>query len=133
MTTEPHPCRKTVLIVEDQLEVRAIHSAFLQHHGYRVLAVDNGLAGVECARREHPDVILMDVSIPGMDGISATRCLKQDPLTGGIPVVIVTAHPYGSVGRRARDAGCDGWLNKPLDPRRLLQEVEHRVGLSAPN
>jgi two-component system, cell cycle response regulator DivK len=133
LTTEPQSTPKTVLIVEDQLEIRAIHSAFLQHHGYRVFAVDNGLAGVECARREHPDVILMDISMPGMDGLSATRCLKEDPDTGRIPVVIITAHPYGSVGRRARDAGCDGWLNKPLDPRRLLQEVEHRVGASAPN
>jgi two-component system, cell cycle response regulator DivK len=128
MTPATHARTKSVLIVEDQIEVRAIHGAFLQHHGYRVYAVDNGVDGVECARREKPDVILMDVSVPGMDGISAARCLKSDPETGHIPIVIVTAHPYGSVGRRAHDAGCDGWLNKPLDPRRLLQEVERRVG-----
>jgi two-component system, cell cycle response regulator DivK len=128
MTPSTHAPARSVLIVEDQIEIRAIHGAFLQHHGYRVTAVASGTEGVECARREKPDVILMDVSVPGMDGISATRCLKSDPETGHIPIVIVTAHQYGSVGRRAIAAGCDGWLNKPIDPRRLRQEVESRVG-----
>jgi CheY-like chemotaxis protein len=119
---------RTVLIVEDQIEMRAIASAYLEHQGYRVLATDNGADAIRQAREQHPDLIFMDVSIPGMDGIRATAELKRDPTTRGIPVVILTAHPYGSVGRRAVDAGCDGWLNKPCDPRRLLQEVQRRVG-----
>lgn len=119
---------KTVLIVEDQLEMRAINAVYLHHHGYNVLAADNGIDGVEAAREKHPDLILMDISIPGMDGIRATEELKRDPETGDIPVLIVTAHPYGSVGKRAIDAGCDGYLTKPCDPRRLLQEVQRRLG-----
>ena len=119
---------KTVLIVEDQIEMRAINAMYLHHHGYRVLATDNGLDGVRAAREEHPDLILMDISVPGIDGIRATEQLKADPETGSIPVVIITAHPYGSVGRRAIDAGCDGYLTKPCDPRRVLQEVRRRVG-----
>lgn len=122
---------RTVLIVEDQIEMRAIASAYLERYGYRVLATDNGADAVRQARAELPDLIFMDVSIPGMDGIRATAEIKRDPATRAIPVVIVTAHPYGSVGKRAMDAGCDGWLNKPCDPRRLLQEVQRRVG--APN
>lgn len=122
---------RTVLIVEDQIEMRAITSAYLERQGYRVLATDNGADAVRQARTEQPDLIFMDVSIPGMDGIRATAEIKRDPATRAIPVVIVTAHPYGSVGKRAMDAGCDGWLNKPCDPRRLLQEVQRRVG--APN
>lgn len=122
---------RTVLIVEDQIEMRAIAAAYLERQGYRVLATDNGNDAVRQARAERPDLIFMDVSIPGMDGIRATAELKRDPATRAIPVVIVTAHPYGSVGKRAMDAGCDGWLNKPCDPRRLLQEVQRRVG--APN
>lgn len=122
---------RTVLIVEDQIEMRAIASAYLERQGYRVLATDNGADAVRQARAEHPDLIFMDVSILGMDGIRATAEIKRDPATRSIPVVIVTAHPYGSVGKRAMDAGCDGWLNKPCDPRRLLQEVQRRVG--APN
>jgi two-component system cell cycle response regulator DivK len=123
----PEPAR-TVLIVEDQIEMRAIASAYLERQGYRVLATDNGADAVRRARDELPDLIFMDISIPGMDGIRATAELKRDPATRGIPVVILTAHPYGSVGKRAMDAGCDGWLNKPCDPRRLLQEVQRRVG-----
>jgi CheY-like chemotaxis protein len=114
---------QTVLIVEDQIEMRAINAMYLHHHGFRVLATDNGIEALEAARENRPDLILMDVSIPGMDGIRATSELKRDPVTEGIPVLIVTAHPYGSVGKRATDAGCDGYLTKPCDPRRILQEV----------
>jgi two-component system, cell cycle response regulator DivK len=127
----PDAAARTVLIVEDQIEMRAITVAYLERRGYRVLATENGADAVERARRERPDLIFMDVSVPGMDGIRATAELKRDPETRGIPIVIVSAHPYGSVGRRAVDAGCDGWLNKPCDPRRLLQEVEWRLGASA--
>ncbi|HEX2079976.1 MAG TPA: response regulator [Longimicrobium sp.] len=119
---------RTVLIVEDQIEMRAIAAAYLESRGYRVLATDNGADAVRQARAEQPDLIFMDISVPGMDGIRATAEIKRDPATRSIPVVIVTAHPYGSVGKRAMDAGCDGWLNKPCDPRRLLQEVQRRVG-----
>ena len=119
---------KTVLIVEDQIEMRAINAMYLHHHGYRVLATDNGVEGVEAARESLPDLILMDISIPGMDGIRATETLKRDPETEGIPVLIITAHPYGSVGKRATEAGCDGYLTKPCDPRRILQEVRRHLG-----
>ncbi|HEU4556307.1 MAG TPA: response regulator, partial [Longimicrobium sp.] len=95
---------KTVLIVEDQLEMRAINAMYLHHHGYRVVAADNGVDGLKAARETHPDLILMDISVPGIDGIRATEVLKSDPATGRIPVVILTAHPYGSVGKRAVDA-----------------------------
>jgi two-component system, cell cycle response regulator DivK len=122
---------RTVLIVEDQIEMRAIAAAYLESRGYRVLATDNGADAVRQARAELPDLIFMDISVPGMDGIRATAEIKRDPATRGIPVIIVTAHPYGSVGKRAMDAGCDGWLNKPCDPRRLLQEVQRRVGAAA--
>jgi two-component system, cell cycle response regulator DivK len=114
---------KTILIVEDQLEQRAINSLILQHHGYRVLAVENGADGVRSAREQQPDLIIMDLSIPGLDGFHATRQLKEDPATRDIPVVVLTAHSYGSVGRRAREAGCNAFLGKPCDPQRLLREV----------
>ena len=118
---------RTVLIVEDQIEMRAITAAYLEHHGYRVMVTGDGADGIRRAREEHPDLILMDISVPGVDGIRATAELKRDPDTVGIPIVIVTAHPYGSAGQRAREAGCDGWVTKPYDPRRLLEEVERRL------
>lgn len=119
---------KTVLIVEDQFETLAIHSAYLERHGYRVLKAENGEEGVDAARRNLPDLILMDLSVPRLDGFGATEVLKNDPETGHIPIVIMTAHTYGSVGRRAVAAGCDGFLSKPLDPKRVLEEVRRRIG-----
>jgi CheY-like chemotaxis protein len=125
---EAQDAPKTVLIVEDQLEIRAINSAYLQHHGYRVVAAETGADGLRAARESDPDLVLMDISVPGMDGIAVCEALKRDPATRHIPVVMITAHPYGSVGARAHAAGCDGYITKPCDPRRLLEEVQRRVG-----
>jgi two-component system, cell cycle response regulator DivK len=125
--------QKTVLIVEDQIEFLAIQKAYLERHGYRVLVAENGLDGIRCAREHHPHVILMDYTMPVMDGVSAAAELKRDPATRGIPVLLLTAHAYGSVGRRAREAGCAGFLAKPCEPRRVLQEVRHWTGGSQPN
>jgi two-component system, cell cycle response regulator DivK len=119
---------KTVLIVEDQIEFRAIHSTFLERHGYRVVLAGDGESALRQAREQNPDVILMDVSLPVLNGIDATRQLKQDPSTRRIPVLMLTAHTYGAMGRRAREAGCDAFLSKPCEPRRVLQEVERCVG-----
>ena len=119
---------KTVLIVEDQIEFLAIHKLYLESHGYRVLAATDGEEGVRSAREHRPDLILMDFTVPGLDGLRATARLKRDQSTRDIPVVLLTAHSYGSVGRRAREVGCEGYVNKPCDPRRVLQEVERRIG-----
>lgn len=119
---------KTVLIVEDQIEFLAIHKLYLERHGYRVLAAMDGEEGVRSAREHRPDLILMDFTVPGLDGLGATALLKGDRDTRDIPVVLLTAHAYGSVGRRAREAGCSGFVSKPCDPRRVLQEVSLRIG-----
>ncbi len=110
------------------METLAIHTMYLERHGYRVLRAEDGEQGVLSARRYKPDLILMDLSIPGLDGLVATERLKSDPKTGHIPIVLMTAHAYGSVGKRAREAGCDGFLAKPVEPRRVLQEVQNRIG-----
>lgn len=120
----------TILMVEDQLEFSAIHKHYLERHGYHVLLAEDGETGVAMARQHQPRVILMDFSVPRLDGVSATARLKQDPQTRDIPVVLLTAHSYGSVGRRSREAGCDVFLSKPCEPRRVLQEVAR---LTAPH
>jgi len=119
---------KTVLLVEDQIDFLAVQKTYLERHGYRVLAVEDGAEAIRCAREHHPHVILMDLSLPHLDGLSATRELKRDPATSEIPVVLLTAHAYGSAGRRAREAGCAAFVPKPCDPRRVLDEVMELIG-----
>lgn len=122
--------QKTILIVEDQFDFLAVQKIYLEHHGYRVLTADNGQKGLEAARANLPNLILMDFSVPVLDGVGATSELKRDPSTRDIPVIMVTALAYGSVGRRAREAGIAAFVSKPCDPRRVLDEVQNLIGSS---
>src|SRR5690606_5311805 len=112
----------------DQIEFLAVQKIYLERHGYRVLAAMDGEEGVRSAREHRPDLILMDFTIPLLDGLGATAELKCDQATRHIPIVLLTAHTYGSVGRRAREVGCSGFVAKPCEPRRVLEEVERRIG-----
>ena len=114
---------RTILLVEDQLELRAVFEAYLQGHGYRVLTADDGDAGIETARASMPDIIVLDHSLPRRNGVDVARALQADPSTATIPIVMMTAHAYGAVGQKARAAGCVSFLAKPCPPSRLLQEV----------
>lgn len=116
--------QKTVLLVEDQLDFLAVHKLYLERHGFHVVTAEDGRAAVLRAQEHRPDVILMDFSIPLLDGIGATAQLKRDPDTRDIPVVLLTAHTYGTVGRRAREVGCASFISKPCEPRRVLDEVK---------
>ena len=120
--------QKTVLLVEDQIEFLALNKIYLERAGYRVITAEDGETAISRATRYRPHVILMDFSVPLLDGISATTKLKTDPRTRDIPVVLLTAHTYGSVGRRAREAGCAAFINKPCEPRRVLDEVRKLAG-----
>lgn len=117
----------TVLLVDDSFEVLAVHSAYLTHQGFRVLTAGDGVAALSSAREHHPDVIVLDHSLPKRTGIEVARELKGDPDTAGIPIVLMTAHSYGAVGRKARAAGCNAFLAKPCGPRRVLQEVQRFI------
>jgi two-component system cell cycle response regulator DivK len=123
--------RKTVLLVEDQIEFLAVQKHYLERNGYQVLSAEDGVEAIRCARENRPNVILMDLSMPRLDGLTATRKLKEDPATSEIPVILLTAHAYGSAGRRAREAGCAAFLPKPCEPRRVLMEVEKLIGEGA--
>jgi CheY-like chemotaxis protein len=117
-----------VLIVDDRFELRAINGAYLRGHGYRVREAADGEAALVAARSELPDVILLDHSLPYRTGLEVLRELKADPMTAGIPVVFVTAHSFGAVGRSAVAAGCAAFLSKPVDPSRIMVEVARHVG-----
>jgi two-component system, cell cycle response regulator DivK len=121
----------TILLVEDQVDLRVVFAAYLQGHGYHVLTADDGDAGLAAARASHPDIIVLDHSLPGRNGVDVARALQSDPATAGIPIVMMTAHTYGAVGQKARAAGCVSFLTKPCRPSRLLQEVTRFVGSPA--
>ncbi len=119
---------KTVLVVDDDPDSRNICTLFLQHHGYRVLEAGDGAEGVRRAQEDRPDMVLMDVTLPVLDGWAATRRLKEQPETSTIPVVILTGHALEEDRERARSAGGDGYLPKPCPPRRILEEVQRLIG-----
>jgi CheY-like chemotaxis protein len=118
----------TILLVEDNEDNRRIYSTILAHSGYRVLEATDGEQGIALALSEIPDLILMDVSIPKINGWDATRQLKANPATMGIPIIALTAHALASDREKAMDVGCDGYIAKPAEPRAVLAEVVRRVG-----
>jgi two-component system, cell cycle response regulator DivK len=119
---------KTVLIVEDSEDTRDIYTTFLEHHGYRVVGAESGPDGIVSAHTELPDIIVMNVSLPGLDGLSAAHALKRDPETAGIPIIACTAFIHEDGGDSAAAAGCDSYLEKPCDPSRVLAEVQRFIG-----
>jgi len=113
-----------ILLVEDNEMNRDMLSRRLARKGYEVVCAIDGEQGVAMATSEAPDVILMDMSLPIMDGWEATRKLKADESTRAIPVIALTAHAMEGDEQKARDAGCDDYDTKPIEFPRLLAKIE---------
>jgi CheY-like chemotaxis protein len=118
---------KKVLVVEDVDMNRELMVQLLEDH-YEVIAAVNGQAGVEAAERERPELILMDLSLPVMNGWEATRRLKADPELKSIPVIALTAHAMKGDRETALAAGCDDYLVKPLDEDALMEKMAKYLG-----
>lgn len=114
----------SVLLVEDNRDNREIYRTILEYGGHNVIEAVNGAEALPLARNGHPDVIVMDVNMPVMGGIEATRRLKDDSATRHIPIVIVSAHTLARDILSAMEAGADAYLTKPCEPRKVLAEVE---------
>ena len=112
-----------ILLVEDNEMNRDMLSRRLERRGYSVQIAVDGEEGVRMATEGAPDLILMDLSLPGIDGWEATRMLKQDSATSSIPVIALTAHALSEDEGKARDAGCDDFDIKPVDLKRLLGKI----------
>ena len=117
-----------ILLVEDNEDNRIIYRLTLGHFGYEVAEAADGVSGIRVATETLPDLILMDVSIPGIDGWEATRRLKADDRTARIPIIALTAHALASDRDRATEVGCDGYLAKPIEPRRVVEEIQRVLG-----
>jgi two-component system cell cycle response regulator DivK len=112
-----------VLIVDDNEDGRDMYAIYLEHVGLRVATAGDGKAGVDQARALRPDVVVMDLTMPGMDGLAATRAMRADAVLHDTPIIALTGHALKSTEQRAREAGCDRYLMKPCLPEHLVAVI----------
>jgi two-component system cell cycle response regulator DivK len=129
MSDAAPPNGKTVLLVEDNPHNRKIFSGMLSHAGFRVVEAIDGNEALVKVTSEKPDLVLMDLSIPGIDGRECTRRIKSDPATKQLPVIALTAHAMRGDEERAREAGCDGYLSKPVSPKKVVEVVKKYLAM----
>jgi two-component system cell cycle response regulator DivK len=115
--------RRRILVVEDQEDNRRILRDLLTSAGYEVVEAHTGEEGVAAASRERPDLILMDIDLPGIDGHEATRRIKANAELRAVPLIVVTSYALSGDEVKARDAGADDYVSKPFSPRALLAKV----------
>ena len=114
---------KRILVIEDQEDNRQILRDLLTTNGYEPIEAVTGEQGLELAQRERPDLILMDIQLPGLDGYEVTRRIKADASLGNVPVIAVTSYALSGDEQKAFAAGCDGYVAKPFSPRLLLAKI----------
>ncbi|HMB80111.1 MAG TPA: response regulator [Vicinamibacterales bacterium] len=122
MTPRERPC---VLLVDDYSDAREMYTEYLQFSGFDVVEAGNGLEALQRAEDASPDIILMDLSLPVMDGWEATRRLKANPRTASIPIVALTSHALAGIADTAKKAGCDALITKPCLPHDLVTKVRN--------
>ena len=116
--------RPLVLVVEDYQDAREMYAAYLQFSGFEVAEAGNGIEAIEKTQELLPDIVLMDLALPRMDGWEATRRLKNDERTRHIPIVALTGHALAGHAEGAREAGCDAFVTKPCLPDALVTEIK---------
>ena len=119
-----------ILIVEDDEASQYVFGTALRHFGFEVLEAWEPEDAVRMMRETRPDLVLMDVGLPGTDGFELTRRFKRDPATARIPVVVITVHVFEGDRRMAEEAGCDLFLAKPIEPRHLVEAVQQVLGVA---
>jgi len=117
--------RPRVLLVDDYPDAREMYTEYLEYSGYDVVQAANGMEALQRAIDTTPDIILMDLSLPVMDGWEATRRLKADQRTADIPVIALTGHALAGISEGAKKAGCDGFVTKPCLPEDLVKEIRN--------
>ena len=114
---------KRILVVEDTEDNRQIIRDLLSSVGYELIEATDGAEGVALAQSQHPDLILMDIQLPEMDGYEATRRIRAIPELARVPIVAVTSYALSGDEAKTREAGCDGYVAKPFSPRQLLAKI----------
>jgi CheY-like chemotaxis protein len=123
----------TILYVEDNEDNVYLMTRRLERAGYQVIVARDGLEGVRTARERRPDLIIMDLSLPELDGWAASMQLRRAPETAGIPILALSAHALSDDAQKALAAGCDDFETKPFDAKRLLAKLERLLRSSGPN
>jgi two-component system, cell cycle response regulator DivK len=121
-----------ILVVEDHEDNRRILRDLLTSRGYEIIEATTGPDGVTLAELQRPDLILMDIQLPGIDGYEATRRIKANPTLSVIPIIAVTSYALGGEDARARAAGCDAYVAKPFSPRQLLVKIREYLPHEVP-
>jgi len=120
---------KTVLVVEDNPDNRQIITYALQRSGYEVIAAETGEQGVELAIARRPFFIVMDINLPGIDGIEATRRIRSSASNGSIPIIAITSHAMRGDREQIMTAGCNGYFEKPFDPLTIVEKIHRLLGV----
>jgi two-component system, cell cycle response regulator DivK len=118
---------KRILVVEDQEDNRRILRDLLTNAGFEMFEAENGEEAIASAQASRPDLILMDIQLPILDGYEATRRIKADPDLKSIPIIVVTSYALSGDEEKARSAGCDDYVAKPFSPRQLLAKIKEYV------
>lgn len=119
---------KRILVIDDQEDERAIQGAMLTHIGYEVESAGDGEAGIRAAVESPPDMVLLDIAMPRLDGFAVCRQLRGDPRTAEVPILFFTASVVGDLEKRASEAGATGIMVKPLEPREVARRIAELIG-----
>lgn len=114
---------RTVLVIEDNVENRYLATYLLEHHGFSVLSAPDGPQGIALAATLLPDLVLLDIQLPGMDGYSVARALRRMQALRATPIIAVTSYAMAGDRDKAIAAGCDGYIEKPIDPQTFVAEI----------
>jgi CheY-like chemotaxis protein len=119
--------RQKILLIEDNEQNRYMATFLLEKHGYEVIPAGDGPTGIELAAEVRPLLILLDIQLPRMDGYAVARELRRNPALDGIPIVAVTSYAMTGDREKALAAGCDGYLEKPIDPETFVADIERHL------
>ena len=119
---------KRALIIEDNPDNMELISFILENDGYKTLKAETGEKGVEITLKELPDFVILDIQLPGIDGFEVLRRIRDSELDGSIPVIAVTSYAMSGDRERLMDAGCNGYIEKPIDPGNFIKQIRKIIG-----
>jgi two-component system, cell cycle response regulator DivK len=122
---------KTALIIEDNPDNMVLITRFLEKFGYRTLQARTGMEGFEIALQKRPDFIILDIQLPDIEGTEVLRKIRSSAIGSGIPVIAMTSYAMSGDREKLLSAGCDGYIEKPIDPERVISQIRHLTGEAA--